>query len=63
MDRRSKISWNMRLEEVSTVELIETQCINATAPVLLIQHLRPLFLVDPLETRNVQIVNVSAMVG
>ena len=58
IDLRTHNSWRMPLAEVTTVELLEVQLVNAVAPfVLNAQHQR----LEP--TRDKHIVNVSAMEG
>jgi NAD(P)-dependent dehydrogenase (short-subunit alcohol dehydrogenase family) len=51
----------MPLADVTTVELLEVQLVNAIAPFLLNARLKPLMLRVP--TRDKHIVNVSAMEG
>jgi NAD(P)-dependent dehydrogenase (short-subunit alcohol dehydrogenase family) len=51
----------MDLHEVSTVELLEVQLVNAIAPFVLNARLKPLMLAVP--TRDKHIVHVSAMEG
>ncbi len=61
VDLRDRNSWRFLLAEVSTVELLETQLVNAVAPFVLNARLKPLMLrtVD----RDKHIVNVSAVEG
>jgi NAD(P)-dependent dehydrogenase (short-subunit alcohol dehydrogenase family) len=54
-------AWVQRLEEVSPVEVLEAQLVNAIAPFLLNGHLKPLLLRSPFADRY--IVNVSAVEG
>ncbi len=61
VDLREKNSWRLLLAEVSTVELLETQLVNAVAPFLLNARLKPLMLAAP--ERDKHIVNVSAVEG
>lgn len=61
MDKREKNSWVLRLHEVSTIEMLETQLVGAVAPFLLNSQLKPLLLRSPFPRRF--IVNVSAMEG
>jgi len=61
VDLRDQNSWRLRLAEVSTVELLETQLVNATAPFVLNARLKPLLLAAP--GRDQHIVNVSAVEG
>ncbi|HKP62421.1 MAG TPA: SDR family oxidoreductase, partial [Polyangiales bacterium] len=61
VDLRSVNSWRLALDQVSTVELLEVQLVNAIAPFVLNARLKPLLL----RTSNTDkhIVNVSAMEG
>jgi len=61
VDMRKHNSWRLPLAEVSTVELLEVQLVNAIAPFVLNARLKPLFLRTA--TRDKHIVNVSAMEG
>jgi NAD(P)-dependent dehydrogenase (short-subunit alcohol dehydrogenase family) len=61
LDLREKNSWRLDLHEVSTVELLEVQLVNAIAPYVLNARLKPLMVAVP--TRDKHIVNVSAMEG
>jgi NAD(P)-dependent dehydrogenase (short-subunit alcohol dehydrogenase family) len=61
VDRRGRNSWRLMLDEVSSVELIETQLVNAVAPFVLNARLKHLLLRAP--GRDQHIVNVSAMEG
>ena len=61
IDLREHNSWRMTLHEVSTVELLETQLVNAVAPFVLNARLKPLLLRSP--ERDKHIVNVSAVEG
>jgi NAD(P)-dependent dehydrogenase (short-subunit alcohol dehydrogenase family) len=61
VDLRDKNSWRLTLSEVSSVELIETQLVNAVAPFVLNARLKPLMLRTP--DRDKHIVNVSAVEG
>ncbi len=61
IDLRERNSWRLLLAEVSTVELLETQLVNAVAPFLLNARLKPLMLATP--ERDKHIVNVSAVEG
>jgi len=61
VDLRDINSWRLRLAEVSTVELLEVQLVNAIAPFILNARLKPLMLKVP--TPDKHIVNVSAMEG
>jgi NAD(P)-dependent dehydrogenase (short-subunit alcohol dehydrogenase family) len=61
VDLREVNSWRLALDQVSTVELLEVQLVNAIAPFVLNARLKPLFLRTP--ARDKHIVNVSAMEG
>jgi NAD(P)-dependent dehydrogenase (short-subunit alcohol dehydrogenase family) len=61
LDLRGRNSWRLLLAEVSTVELLEVQLVNAIAPYVLNARLKPLMLATP--GRDKHIVNVSAMEG
>jgi NAD(P)-dependent dehydrogenase (short-subunit alcohol dehydrogenase family) len=61
LDLREKNSWRLDLHEVSTVELLEVQLVNAIAPFVMNARLKPLMVAVP--TRDKHIVNVSAMEG
>lgn len=61
VDLRSQNSWRMPLADVTTVELLEVQLVNAVAPFVLNARLKPLMLRAP--SRDKHIVNVSAMEG
>lgn len=61
VDLRDRNSWRLTLAEVSTVELLETQLVNAVAPFVLNARLKPLMLRTP--DRDKHIVNVSAVEG
>jgi NAD(P)-dependent dehydrogenase (short-subunit alcohol dehydrogenase family) len=61
VDLRERNSWRLLLAEVSTVELLETQLVNAVAPFVLNARLKPLLLRTP--ERDKHIVNVSAVEG
>ena len=60
-DLRRVNSWRLPLDQVSTVELLEVQLVNAIAPFVLNARLKPLMLRD--RTFDKHIVNVSAMEG
>jgi NAD(P)-dependent dehydrogenase (short-subunit alcohol dehydrogenase family) len=60
-DLREKNSWRLTLAEVSSVEMLETQLVNAVAPFVLNARLKPLMLRTP--DRDKHIVNVSAVEG
>ena len=61
VDLRDRNSWRFLLAEVSTVELLETQLVNAVAPFVLNARLKPLLLRH--DNRDKHIVNVSAVEG
>ena len=61
VDRRERNSWRLMLDEVSSVELLETQLVNAVAPFVLNARLKHLLVRAP--GRDQHIVNVSAMEG
>lgn len=61
LDKRPVNSWRLRLDEVSTVEMIETHLVGAVAPFILNSRLKPLLLRSSFARRF--IVNVSAMEG
>jgi NAD(P)-dependent dehydrogenase (short-subunit alcohol dehydrogenase family) len=61
VDLRGRNSWRLLMAEVSSVELLEVQLINAIAPFIINARLKPLMLRTP--ERDKHIVNVSAMEG
>jgi NAD(P)-dependent dehydrogenase (short-subunit alcohol dehydrogenase family) len=61
VDLRERNSWRLLLSEVSSVELLETQLVNAVAPFVLNARLKPLMLRSP--ERDKHVVNVSAVEG
>ncbi len=61
VDLRDRNSWRYLLAEVSTVELLETQLVNAVAPFVLNARLKQLMLRTA--DRDKHIVNVSAVEG
>ena len=61
VDLRDRNSWRLQLDEVSAVELLEVQLVNAVAPYILNARLKPLMLRTP--ERDKHIVNVSAVEG
>jgi NAD(P)-dependent dehydrogenase (short-subunit alcohol dehydrogenase family) len=61
IDLRDRNSWRLLLAEVSTVELLEVQLVNAVAPFIFNARLKPLMLRTP--ERDKHIVNVSAVEG
>ena len=61
IDLRGRNSWRLLLHEVSAVELLEVQLVNAVAPFIFNARLKPLMMRTP--TRDKHIVNVSAVEG
>jgi NAD(P)-dependent dehydrogenase (short-subunit alcohol dehydrogenase family) len=61
LDLRTHNTWRMTLAEVPTPELLEVLLINAVAPFILAARLKPLM--SRAGTREVHVVNVSAMEG
>jgi NAD(P)-dependent dehydrogenase (short-subunit alcohol dehydrogenase family) len=61
VDLRGRNSWRLQMHEVPSVELLETQLVNAVAPFILNARLKPLMLRTP--GRDKHIVNVSAVEG
>jgi NAD(P)-dependent dehydrogenase (short-subunit alcohol dehydrogenase family) len=61
VDLRGRNSWRLLLAEVSSVELLEVQLVNAIAPFILNARLKALMLKTP--NRDKHIVNVSAVEG
>ncbi len=61
VDLRGRNSWRLLMAEVSTVELLEVQLINAIAPYIINARLKPLMMRTP--ERDKHIVNVSAVEG
>ncbi|CAM9617609.1 unnamed protein product, partial [Pylaiella littoralis] len=61
VDLRGTNSWLLELHQVSTVELLETQLVNAVAPFVINARLKPLMEATPGVHKH--IVNVSAMEG
>jgi NAD(P)-dependent dehydrogenase (short-subunit alcohol dehydrogenase family) len=61
VDLRGRNSWRLLMAEVPSVELLETQLVNAIAPFIINARLKPLMLRTP--DRDKHIVNVSAMEG
>ena len=61
IDLRGRNSWRLQLHEVSSVELLETQLVNAVAPFVLNARLKPLMEATPGDHKH--IVNVSAVEG
>jgi hypothetical protein len=61
VDLRGRNSWRLLMDEVSSVELLEVQLVNAVAPFIINARLKPLMLRAP--ERDKHIVNVSAVEG
>jgi NAD(P)-dependent dehydrogenase (short-subunit alcohol dehydrogenase family) len=61
VDLRDRNSWRLLLHEVSSVELLETQLVNAVAPFVINARLKPLMDATPGDHKHV--VNVSAVEG
>ncbi|MEO8199873.1 MAG: SDR family oxidoreductase [Gemmatimonadota bacterium] len=61
VDLRGRNSWRLLMAEVSSVELLEVQLVNAVAPFVINARLKPLMLLTP--ERDKHIVNVSAVEG
>jgi NAD(P)-dependent dehydrogenase (short-subunit alcohol dehydrogenase family) len=61
VDLRDRNSWRLQLAEVSAVELLEVQLVNAVAPFVFNARLKPLMLRTA--ERDKHIVNVSAVEG
>jgi hypothetical protein len=60
VDMRATTSWKLNLDEISEIEMIETQTVNASAPFVLCGRLRKLMMVDK---KDKFIINVSSMEG
>ncbi len=66
IDLRERNSWRLQMDEVPSVELLETQLVNAIAPFIINARLKPLMLRTPdgqHPGRDKHIVNVSAVEG
>ncbi|MFD0739255.1 SDR family NAD(P)-dependent oxidoreductase [Lysobacter koreensis] len=61
VDLRGRNSWRLLMAEVPSVELLETQLVNAIAPFIINARLKPLMLRT--DNRDKHIVNVSAVEG
>ena len=61
VDLRDRNSWRLLLAEVSSVELLEVQLVNAVAPFIINARLKSLMMRTP--ERDKHIVNVSAVEG
>ena len=64
LDLRSTNSWVLKMEEISTPEIMECMFVNAIAPFVLNSRLKPLMVCPHDESRpDRYIINVSAMEG
>jgi NAD(P)-dependent dehydrogenase (short-subunit alcohol dehydrogenase family) len=61
VDLRGRNSWRLLMAEVSSVELLEVQLVNAIAPFIINARLKPLMMKTT--QRDKHIVNVSAVEG
>ncbi|HEY6543385.1 MAG TPA: SDR family oxidoreductase [Dokdonella sp.] len=61
VDLRGRNSWRLQMDEVPSVELLETQLVNAVAPFIINARLKALMLRTP--ERDKHVVNVSAVEG
>lgn len=61
LDIRPTNSWLLKLDEISTIEMLEVQLVNTISPFIFNSQLKPLLLRSPFEQRF--IINVSAMEG
>jgi NAD(P)-dependent dehydrogenase (short-subunit alcohol dehydrogenase family) len=61
VDLRGRNSWRLLMDEVSSVELLEVQLVNAVAPFIINARLKPLMMRTA--NRDKHIVNVSAVEG
>src|SRR4029077_6327969 len=61
VDLRGRNSWRLLMAEVSSVEMLEVQLINAVAPFIINARLKALMMRTP--ERDKHIVNVSAVEG
>jgi len=61
VDLRGRNSWRLLMDEVSSVELLEVQLVNAVAPFIINARLKPLM--QRTANRDKHIVNVSAVEG
>jgi len=61
IDLRPENSWVVKLEEVSTLEMLEVQLVNTTVPFILNSSLKKMLVQSPHERKF--IVNVSAVEG
>lgn len=63
LDLRRHNSWLLKMEDVSTPEVVETMFINAIAPFVLNSRLKPLMMSGGDNRPDRYIINVSAMEG
>ncbi|CAB9524119.1 oxidoreductase-like protein [Seminavis robusta] len=63
LDLRTQNSWLLKMEEVSTPEVMECMFINAIAPFVLNSRLKPLMTIPHDKRPDRFIINVSAMEG
>ena len=63
LDLRRHNSWLLKMEEVSTPEVVETMFINAISPFVLNSRLKPLMMEGGENRPDRYIINVSAMEG
>jgi len=61
IDNRARNSWNSKLEDIDTYELLEVNLINQISPYILIRGLKPLFLKSSFEDKF--IINVTSSEG
>lgn len=61
IDNRDKNSWNSKLDEITTFELLEVNLINQISPYILIKELKALFLKSDFKDRF--IINVTSSEG
>ncbi|MUG98092.1 SDR family NAD(P)-dependent oxidoreductase [Scytonema sp. UIC 10036] len=61
LDTRPVNSWLLKLDEVSTIEMLEVNLVNVVAPFIFNSKLKPLLIKSPFHRRF--IINVSAMEG
>jgi len=61
LDLRPLNSWSLVLKDVTTIEMLETQIINVTAPFMFNSQLKDMLKKSPFERKF--IINVSAMEG
>ncbi len=61
LDLRERNSWRLELDEVSSIEMIEVQLVNAVAPFVLNARLKSVM--QAVSSRDKHVVHVSAMEG